>query len=149
MTEEIRDWRDTDAGKIHAKFGVPERRTLAEIDRDVELADQEMTARLGRHLTEAERDIARRAAYHHGAGFNSPTLGLQDCVNLGWGVTVESKREDAGISVRYTDSAGNLHVEGDPEVARKYDAARMTRAAYQDWAEHQNAGPSRGVAGAS
>jgi hypothetical protein len=140
-------YEDTPAGRIYKKLGVPEHRTLAEIDADVELADREMAARLGRHLTEAEKDIARRAAAYHGPGLSTPTLGLQEIRDaLGWGITLAPRPEGAGLSVRWHDSAGNLHVEGDPEVARKYEAEVERRPGAREWAAGQ---PARGVAGAT
>lgn len=119
-------WADTPAGQVHKLFGIPERRSLEEIDADVAKAEEWMVELRGRHLTEAEKDIARRAAAHHRAGFNSPELGLEDLKRMGIGIEVPAQPSIGGVAIRQPDGW-----HGDPALVARVEDAEVAAARRQ------------------
>jgi hypothetical protein len=137
----------TPAGRIRAKLRVRDSApTVAEVDRLLDLADEDMVQRRGRHFTAEERSLAERQIVLAGPGLWVPPIGVQECLDLGWGVSVPGRRDGAGVAVRQADGSW----AGDPEVAATVEAYEVRRRVLLGDLDLLPDGPGiRGVPGAS
>jgi hypothetical protein len=139
---EIRSWYQTEAAGWRERLGNPldERRSMADIDHEVEQADRDHRERYGRGLRDGEKDAVRMAAEQCGRRWDhSPVLDRADYDRLGFGYDVAPERVNRGIAVRTVNGW-----VGDPAIAARADELERERAARDDYLL-QTERPTRGV----